>query len=95
MAVENGENNADNEVSFTEGEVENKAENDRSQDQEAKRSENRRKSSSRDSKLAPGDHTLVQRLDRSWRKLKIGLTTQQQRELSFVKPLLCFHFRLF
>ena len=53
--------------------IKNEAEEEEETHVEGKRIESRRKSSSREAKLAPGDHTLVRRLDGTWRKFAVGV----------------------
>lgn len=59
-AKENKENEDENEDQSKEQEVKNEQKEERKYD-------NRRKSTSRNSKLAPGDHTSVKRMDGNWR----------------------------
>ena len=58
-AKENKENEVTNEDQSKEKEVQN-------EQPEERKFESRRKSSSRSSKLAPGDHTMVKRMDGTW-----------------------------
>ena len=56
----------DNKENEVKNEVENRSKDGNEDTQDGAKSEPRRKSSSRDSKLAPGDHTLARRLDGTW-----------------------------
>eukprot|EP00794_Sanderia_malayensis_P004751 gene4751-5375_t len=71
MANESVDESKDAEENSIEKEIENKSEHEDMQGKDQKKAEVRRKSSSRESKLNPGDHTLVRRLDRTWHPAEI------------------------
>lgn len=66
--MEDAKENKENEVK---NEEQNTVKEDKNDLQDERKYESRRKSSSRDSKLAPGDHTTVKRLDGTWCKFLI------------------------